>query len=277
MSPSFLLLIGALSAVFASLRYAGGGARLALAALPFGVGIAASVHPAMLDLWGWAAQSGELLNVTLKLDVAGEGMKVLSAPLHIAHPLSSWLGYAWSVLGGFAMLSLWAKRVQLARISLGMWSALMIAWVIAAPAGGVLFTGDTQSGEAALRDWLMMSQSFDADRLSAFTVPTQSWKWAPYQLGLLIVAGVSALIGALLNTSDRAMNRLFEGGARVLYQLGALVALAGVILHLNQAGGFIGSATPWVALISLIVGGVLSHSASQAATLALLALAATTL
>ena len=118
-----LLVTGALIAAVASLRASRGGARFALAALPLGVGLTMVFEPSTLDLWGWSVSSGEVLSATVRLDVPGEGIKVLSAPLHVAHPLSAWLGYLWSVLGGLAMISLWARREQLSRLALGAWAA----------------------------------------------------------------------------------------------------------------------------------------------------------
>jgi len=273
---SALLIAGAVTSVVASLQASRGGARLSLAALPLGVGLMTALNPSSLDLWGWSLSSGELVSATLKLDVPGEGLKVLSAPLHVTHPFSGWLGAVWSALGALAMMTLWARRAPLSRLCLGAWVALTALWVLASPVGGPLFLGTAESGEATLRDWLMMSQSVDADRLSAFTVPTESWRWAPHRLTLVFVASLSALLGALL-PGTQGGPRPLEGWSRALYQGGALMALAGVAWQLTQAGGFVGVAPPWVALISLTVGGLLAHSASQAATLSLLALAAVAL
>ena len=277
MTPSALLLIGALGATLSSLKSALGSARVALAALPLGVGIVAALEPTALDLWAWSASSGELVSATLKLDVAGEGAQVLSAPLHVAHPLSAWLGYAWCALGAFALLAQWARREQLARLSLTAYAALTALWLLASPVGGFLFTGGLSSGEGALREWLLMSERFDVAQLSSFTLPEGSWRWAPHRLGLLLVAGSAALLGASLPASAGAQQRAFEGSGRLLYQLASLVALAGLMWQLNALGGFVGEAKPWVALICLTVGAVLTHSATQATSLALLALAAVTL
>lgn len=274
---STLLATGALIATLASLRASRGGARLALAALPLGVGLSVAFEPTTLDLWGWSASSGELLSATLKLDVPGEGLKVLSAPLHVAHPLSGWLGYAWSALSALAMLSLWAKRAPLTRLALGGWVALSVLWLLASPVGGFLFLGGAESGESALRDWLMMNPSVNAERLSAFTLPAEPWRWAPHRVSLIAVASLSALLGALLPSSAQGGARSLEGTSRALYQLGALASLVGLGWQLASSGGFLGAAPSWVALISLAVGGLLAHTASQAMTLSLLALAAVTL
>lgn len=276
-SSSALLIAGATISVVASLRASKGGARFALATLPLGVGLMTALNPTALDLWGWSLSSGELLSATLKLDVPGEGLKVLSAPLHVTHPLSGWLGYVWSALSAMAMMTLWARKEPLSRLCLGAWVALTGLWLLASPVGGPLFLGASESGEATLRDWLVLSQSIDADRLSAFTVPTEPWRWAPHRLALVLVASLSALLGASLPSVTQSGARPLEGSARALYQGGALLALIGVAWQLTQAGGFVGVAPPWVAFISLTVGGLLAHSASQAATLSLLALAAVAL
>lgn len=274
---SALLLIGAIVATVASLLASRGGARLALAALPFGMGLTAVLDSSALDLWGWSTTSGELLSTTLKLDIPGEGLKVLNAPLHVRHPFSGWLGYAWSVLGAFSIITLWAKRESFSRLALGAWAGLAVMWVLAAPVGGFFFTGGIESGETALRDWFMLSQNLEADRLSAFTLPSTAWQWSPHRLALVLIAGASALIGALLPSRERGSVPQLEGGMRALYQLGAILVLVGMAWQLSNTGGFVGAAPSWVALISLTVGGLLAHSASQAATLSLLALVATVL
>lgn len=271
LSPDALITAGALGATLSALSAARGSARLALTLIPCALGLSVALSPELLDSWGWAQGSSDPLALTLRLSSPSEGLKALAAPLHVTHPLGAWLAPLAALTGGIALVASWAKRVAVQRVALGAWALGCLVWLLGLyPSPGAWLS--LTSGEASVREWLLVAEGINPQQLTSFVTPQGAWRWAPAHLSLALVGLVSACLGAWLPT--HAEERSLEGGAKRLYLVGALMTLMGAAWHLTAHGGFVASTSVWVPVLALIVGAELTRSAAQATLLAALALGA---